>query len=375
MRTSEPSNTTSTTTMSHVQSAANPSAPTKPPLHLPNEILQRIAQLTDDEDLPALRATSRVFRDETETRFADAFFTDVYYPATPEGLDRLTKIAEHPLFSQKVRNCIATTTKSRGRYSDFKTEKPLEDIAAVMQGRNFGVLLVNDESQRARNSEASRYVTWLNSYKPEKFTVDVQLSTGLTPATYSIIHHLYEMEAEMYRCHAFVIRILHARASNSPVAQATIEKIKYHRHLKLTYTGLHEYFDCAHMFFGFDGLFEINIPQCTMRESHGDNSLQQIVKDQRSSLRRLTIRDVHITSTWMHKELVDAITSCRLDFCHINNLTSSGAGAEFKDTFEASGVNEIRAGMLEIWWTWSDQWRDRRFWDLGKQRVRRRGAK
>ncbi|KEQ58275.1 uncharacterized protein M437DRAFT_59637, partial [Aureobasidium melanogenum CBS 110374] len=81
--------------MSHAPSTATLCSPTKLPLHLPNEVLQRIAQLTSDEDLPALRATPRVFRDETEDQFAHAFFTNVYYPATFEGLERLTKIAQH----------------------------------------------------------------------------------------------------------------------------------------------------------------------------------------------------------------------------------------------------------------------------------------
>lgn len=118
----------------------------KPPLQLPNEIFQQcIAQLVDDVNLPALRATSTVFHDEVAVRFADTYFTDVYYPSTPEGLERLNKIAEHPPFSLKARNYIATTDKLLVKYSADQIKDVLNNVVAAMQGKkNLGVLLVDD---------------------------------------------------------------------------------------------------------------------------------------------------------------------------------------------------------------------------------------
>ncbi|KAK6002695.1 hypothetical protein QM012_001445 [Aureobasidium pullulans] len=49
--------------MPQAPNTTNSSTLTERPVHLPNEILQRLAQLADDEDLLALRATSRVFND------------------------------------------------------------------------------------------------------------------------------------------------------------------------------------------------------------------------------------------------------------------------------------------------------------------------
>ncbi|KAG9562818.1 hypothetical protein KCU77_g6056, partial [Aureobasidium melanogenum] len=285
--------------MSHAPSTANPSALAKLPLHLPNEILQRIAQLADDEDLPALRATSRVFRDETEIQFADAFFTNVYYPATPEGLERLTKIAEHPLFSLKVRNYIGTTKQ----------------------------VLVN----------------------PDNFIVGVQCSTSSPSDERTIFQCLRYMEKGIRFC-LFVVRFLHAKARNSPVAQATIEA-KYYRPHKFTYTGSHDYFVLTRPLVGENQLVEIEFSQWRVSRSDSRDSLQHIVEHQSRSLLRLVIRDAHTTSSWKHKELVEAIMSCQLDYCHLSNLTSSGDGVEFLGTFEASGIDEIKAGLMDMKWT------------------------
>ncbi|KAH0161351.1 hypothetical protein KCU67_g6373, partial [Aureobasidium melanogenum] len=347
MRTSEPSNTSSTTTtISPVQSAANPSAPIKPPLNLPNEILQRIAQLTDDEDLPALRATSRVFRDETETRFADAFFTDVYYPATPEGLERLTKIAEHPLFSQKVRNCIATGTRQRG-FDD--SDKALGDISAVMHGRNFGILLVDSQSHYVQNEEAAKWAVCLRDHKPERFTVDIQCSTGSTSDRECIAVQLYCTQMNLGQCCPIVVRFLRG---NSVAAQATTSITQPQRRRTLTYTGTHTYFYLTRALMdSTDELVEINFSQWRWPGSSPCITLQHIVRTVGRYLRRLVIRDAHTTSSWKHKEIVQAIMSCQLDFCHLSNLTSSGDGVEFKGTFEASGVDEIKAGLIDMKWT------------------------
>ncbi|CAD0096446.1 unnamed protein product [Aureobasidium mustum] len=75
--------------------------PVNTPVYLPDEILILIARVVDAEDLSTLRAVSKLFHHETETRFADTYFTNVYYPATPQGLARLIGITKHPLFSQK----------------------------------------------------------------------------------------------------------------------------------------------------------------------------------------------------------------------------------------------------------------------------------
>ncbi|KAH0020346.1 hypothetical protein KCU78_g6491, partial [Aureobasidium melanogenum] len=326
--------------MSHFPSTTNPFAPNKPPPHLPNEILQRIAQLADDEDLPALRATSRVFRDEIETRFADAYFTNVYYPATPEDLERLTKIAEHPLFSQKVRNCIAIIKKSLGRYDDFELEKPLGDIAAVMQGRNFGVSLVEDQSHYTRYYAAWEYAEELAFYGLERFTVDVYCPSGSALDDAYFLVELGRLQVELSQSCVFVIRFLHNKARNSP-ALATFEVSHCGR--KITSIGWDNYFTMAQS--TEDELIEIDFSQWKMPGSNPRDSLQHIVKCHSHFLRCLIVRDAHATSSWKYKELIDVIMSCRLDFCHLSNLTSSGDGVE------ASGTDNIRACLQDMEWT------------------------
>lgn len=80
--------------------------PVDTPVYLPDEILILIARVIDAEDLSTLRAVSKLFHRETETRFAGTYFTNIYYPATPQGLARLIDITKHTLFSQKVRSVI-----------------------------------------------------------------------------------------------------------------------------------------------------------------------------------------------------------------------------------------------------------------------------
>ncbi|KAG9649152.1 hypothetical protein KCU64_g9548, partial [Aureobasidium melanogenum] len=336
--------------MSHAPSTVNPSSQTRPPLHLPNGILQRIAQLADDEDFPALRSTSRIFRDETEIQFADAFFTNVYYPATPEGLERLTKIAEHPLFSLKVRNYIGTTKQVLVKYGAHQIEEVLKSVALAMWGnKNLGVLLVDDRSQRNQNSAAVRYADNLARPSPDNFIVDVQCSTSSPSDERTIFQCLRYVEKGIRFC-PFVVRFLHAKTRNSPVAQATIEA-KYYRPHKFTYTGSHDYFVLTRPLVGENQLVEIEFSQWRVSRSDSRDSLQHIVEHQSRSLLRLVIRDAHITSSWKHKELVEAIMLCQLDYCHLSNLTSSGDGVEFLGTFEASGVDEIKAGLMDMKWT------------------------
>lgn len=85
--------------------------------------------------------------------------------------------------------------------------------------------------------------------------------------------------------------------------------------------------------------------------SNSRDSLQQIVRNQSQSLRRLVIRDAHTTTSWEHEELIDAIMSCRLDYCHLNNLTSSGDGVEYTGILKASGTDDIRACLRDMKWT------------------------
>ncbi|KAG9676583.1 hypothetical protein KCU95_g17903, partial [Aureobasidium melanogenum] len=337
--------------MSHALSTANLSSPTKSPLHLPNEILQRIAQLTDDEDLPALRATSRVFRDETEDQFAHAFFTNVYYPATYEGLERLTKIAQHPLFSQKIHNYIGTTKEPLVKYIESQMNEDLNRIASAMRIRkkNLGVLLVDDRSQRIQNSMAVRYADYLAWKKPQKFTVDVQCPTGSLSDERSIFQCLRYMERGMKYC-PFIVRFLHSKTRNYPVAQATIG-IKQYSDRTLAYTGSYDYFVPIRALVGENALVEIDFSEWKIPGSGSRDNLQHIVRNQCHSLRRLIIRDAHTTTSWKHKKLIKTIMSCQLDFCHLSNLSSSGDGVEFKGTFQASGVDEIKAGLMNMKWT------------------------
>ncbi|KAG9961486.1 hypothetical protein KCU61_g5567, partial [Aureobasidium melanogenum] len=332
--------------MSHAPSTANPSALAKLPLHLPNEILQRIAQFADDEDLPALRATSKVIYDETRTRFADAFFTNVYYPAAPEGLERLTRIAEHLLFSQKVRNCIAIVKKSSGRYDDLEMEKPLGDIAAVMQGRNFGISLVEDQSHYTQYYAAWEYAEELAFYGLERFTVDVHCPSGSALNNACFLVELGRLQDELSQSCAFVIRFLHNKARNSP-ALATFEVSHYGR--KIGSIGWDDYFTMAQSM--QHELIEIDFSQWKMPGSNPRDSLEHIVRRHRHSLQRLIVRNAHATSSWMHKILIEAIMLCSLDFCHLSNLTSSGDGVEFTGTLEASGMDNIRACLQDMKWT------------------------
>lgn len=157
------------------------------------------------------------------------------------------------------------------------------------------------------------------------------------------------MEKGMRVC-PFVVRFLHAKTRSSPVAQATIEA-KYHRPHKLTYNGSHDYFVLTRPLVGENQLVEIEFSQFKVSRSDSRDSLQHIVEHQSRSLRRLVIRDAHTTTSWKHKELVEAIMSCQLDYCLLSNLTSSGDGVGFTGTLEASGMDHIRACLQDMKWT------------------------
>ncbi|CAD0096447.1 unnamed protein product [Aureobasidium mustum] len=309
-------------------------------------ILQRIAQLANDETLPALRATSRVLRDEVEVRFADAYFTNFYYPITPEGLERLTKIAEHTLFSQKVRNCIGVPGTKLPRTPQL--DKRLGDISAAMHGKNFGILLIDNQSHYCQNIEAVIWAFRLERHKPETFTVDIQCSTSSSSDMDRVMQRLDDIRRVLRQCCPIVVRVLRGR---SPAAQVTTS-ITPQRRRTITYTGTHTYFILTQALSeANERLVELNFSQWRWPGRDSCNSLQHIMKTESRSLRRLTIRDAHTTDSWMHEELVDAIMLCRLDFCHLSNLTSSGDGVEFRGTLEASGTDNIKACLQDMKWT------------------------
>lgn len=220
-----------------------------------------------------------------------------------------------------------------------------------MQARNFGVLLVDDRSQHSQNSGAVEYAKYLAWLKLDQFTMDVRYPIGSVPDKSCILRHLHCVRLRMDRNCTFVVRFLRGKARNTS-ASATIEVNK--RAGKLTCTGSHDYFHWAETLFEAQSLVEIDLSQWTVPgpcpHQHHAN-LQHLVRYQSMSLRRLVVRDAHTTSSWAHRKLVGDIMSCRLDFCHLSNLPSSGDGVEFLGTLEAGGTDNIRACLRDMKWT------------------------
>lgn len=181
--------------------------------------------------------------------------------------------------------------------------------------------------------------------------MDVRYPIGSVPDKSCILKYLYCVRLRMNRHCTFVVRFLQGKPRNAP-ASATLEVNK--RAGKLTGTGSHDYFHWAEALFDPQSLVEIDLFQWTVPgpcpHQHHD-SLQHIVRHQGTSLRRLVVRDAHTTSSWEHRKLVGDIMSCRLDFCHLSNLTSSGDGVEFLGTLEAGGTDNIRACPRDMKWT------------------------
>lgn len=74
--------------------------------HLPNEILCEIASYVNEEDIPNLRLSAKVFRSITADRFATTFFENRAYALSDKGLEKLIEITKHPIFASHIRTVI-----------------------------------------------------------------------------------------------------------------------------------------------------------------------------------------------------------------------------------------------------------------------------
>ncbi|KAG9577340.1 hypothetical protein KCU77_g13019, partial [Aureobasidium melanogenum] len=76
-------------------------------LQLPNELLSRIADFSQDEDLPSMRLSCKLLEQNTRKCFAAAFITEITFPASLFGIRRLKEILANSKFGPCVERCMA----------------------------------------------------------------------------------------------------------------------------------------------------------------------------------------------------------------------------------------------------------------------------
>lgn len=218
-----------------------------------------------------------------------------------------------------------------------------------MHVRNFGILLVDNLSFRDQNEATMDVAACLNFYRdPDKLIVDVQESATLSPDN-SIDEKLWLMKARYYEERDIVIRFVRKNERSIPSASVAFERTQLGR--TLTCKGTHKYQSFAQQLADEDELTEIILIGCEFVSTDGHVGLQDIVKKQINTLRCITIKDARTTKTCSHVALKAAIMECdNLEFCLMRNLRSSDGGLEFRGTFEASGSDEIRAGLMDLDW-------------------------
>ncbi|KAH0340292.1 hypothetical protein KCU81_g6811, partial [Aureobasidium melanogenum] len=112
-------------------------------LQLPNELLSRIADFSQDEDLLSLRVTCKLLEQNTRRRFISAFITETTFHASLLGIRRLKILLVNPKFGPYVERCMALI--DRGPFFDKdKCEALLTEIFLQLSrdghGFKFGIV-------------------------------------------------------------------------------------------------------------------------------------------------------------------------------------------------------------------------------------------
>ncbi|KAH0359473.1 hypothetical protein KCU65_g9945, partial [Aureobasidium melanogenum] len=112
-------------------------------LRLPNELLSRIADFSQDEDLLSMRITCKLLEHNTRKHFISAFITEVTFHASLFGIRRLKQLLVNPKFGSCVERCMALV--DRGPLFDKdKCEALLTEIFSQLSrnghGFKFGIV-------------------------------------------------------------------------------------------------------------------------------------------------------------------------------------------------------------------------------------------
>ncbi|KAI4726834.1 hypothetical protein E4T49_05379 [Aureobasidium sp. EXF-10728] len=141
--------------------------------HLPNEILCEIAGYVNDEDVPSLRLSAKVFQHITADRFATTFFEDRAYELSPNGLKALVKITEHPVFAPYIRTVIICHggKRSSAKYHAL-LEEAFKNLAIIGNAISIGL-------RRVRTSHNYEPNPLIGSHRMAGFFDDKILATAI----------------------------------------------------------------------------------------------------------------------------------------------------------------------------------------------------
>ncbi|KAG9650659.1 hypothetical protein KCU95_g9432, partial [Aureobasidium melanogenum] len=112
-------------------------------LQLPNELLSRIVDFSQDEDLPSMRLSCKILEQNTRKHFTAAFITEITFPASLFGIRRLKEILANPKFGPCVERCMALVDRGP-LFNKDKCEALLTEIFFQLSrnGHGFGFGIV-----------------------------------------------------------------------------------------------------------------------------------------------------------------------------------------------------------------------------------------
>ncbi|KAG9518570.1 hypothetical protein KCV07_g5444, partial [Aureobasidium melanogenum] len=332
-------------------------------LRLPNELLSRIADFSQDDNLPSMRLSCKLLEQNTRKHFAAAFITEITFPASLFGIRRLKEILANPKFGPCVQRCMALV--DRGPLFDKdKCEALLTEIFFQLSrnghGFKFGIVYrphPDDQDFRScqplieRSQDFARLM--VDAYPSKSpvqcFIVDLR--------NLFLKHHLTRV----------CLRDLAYKLSSSINGFAFTDN----RDVEVRMRDRDENFRGSSMFrlsfsqkgtcIKFDGVQRTNCLHLDMmntiriKEVHIINcnistlALRKLFCSIGSPSWRLEIRNCQFT--YRHGWTADSsrrfkdvllVRATRLSSCLLSNLTNSTSGPIFEGDFEATGSTQIR---------------------------------
>ncbi|KAH0157696.1 hypothetical protein KCU67_g7809, partial [Aureobasidium melanogenum] len=330
-------------------------------LRLPNELLSRIADFSQDEDLPSMRLSCKLLEQNTRKHFAAAFITEITFPASLFGIRRLKEILVNPKFGLCVERCMALV--DRGPLFDKdKCEALLTEIFFQLSrnGHGFEIGIVyrpHPDDQDFKSGEqlierSQDFARLMSDAYPSK-----------SPVRCFIVDH-----RNLSLKHRFTGVYLRLASRLSSPSHGSPFK---HREVEVRMRDRDENFRGSSMFrlsfsqdgtcIKFDGVQRTNCLRLDMirtwdiKEVHIINcnistlALRKLFCSIDSRTWRLEIKNCQFTyrhgwtadNSHRFKNVICA-SADRLSSCLLSSLTNSTSGPIFEGDFEATGSTQIR---------------------------------
>ncbi|KAG9650326.1 hypothetical protein KCU64_g9114, partial [Aureobasidium melanogenum] len=334
-------------------------------LRLPNELLSRIADFSQDEDLPSMRLSCKLLEQNTRKHFATAFITEITFPASLFGIRRLKEILANPKFGPCVERCMALVDRGP-LFNQDKCEALLTEIffrlSSNGHGFEFGIVYrphPDDQDfkscqQLIRRSQC--FARLMVDAYPSKSPVQCFI---FDLRNLSLKHHLTKVYLRDLTfklsppIHGFVFTDnrdveVRMRDRDENLRGSSMFRLSFSQDRTcIKFDGVQRT-NCLHLDMMYTShIKEVHIVNCNISTL----ALPNFFRSVESPSWRLEIKNCQFTyrygwtaenSRRFRKVLCASASASRLSSCLFSNLTNSTSGPIFEGDFEATGSTQIR---------------------------------